>query len=118
MTDLFDRFAAAVAAQVSRAWFFAFCVLLVVLWAPSLPVFGSLDTWQLVINTATTILTFLLVALLQNTQDRAMRAVTHKLDAVCAALAEVLDNTDGLDESGATARQLREMTGVDLEPSD
>jgi low affinity Fe/Cu permease len=54
----------------SRAVFFAFCVLPIVVWAPSILVFGSIDTWQLIINTATTIITFLMVALLQNSQTR------------------------------------------------
>ena len=66
----FDRFAEKVAEIASRAWFFVFCVLLVVLWAPSTLFLGNIDTWQLIINTATTIITFLLVALLQNTQTR------------------------------------------------
>lgn len=57
----FDRFAGRSAAFVSRAPFFVFCVLLVVVWAP-----GNFDTYQLLINTPTTIVTFLLVALLQN----------------------------------------------------
>jgi low affinity Fe/Cu permease len=68
--DFFDRFAEAASRFVSRAAFFVFCVLLVVIWAPSLPVFKSVDTWQLIINTVTTIITFLLVALLQNSQWR------------------------------------------------
>src|SRR2546423_1769209 len=64
----FDQFATAAARFVSRAWFFALCVLLVVVWVPSYFVFRDVNTWQLIINTATTIVTFLLVALLQNTQ--------------------------------------------------
>ena len=64
----FDRFASAAARVASRAWFFCFCVLLVVLWAPSIILIRSIDTWQLIINTLTTIITFLMVALLQNSQ--------------------------------------------------
>src|SRR5690348_8256267 len=66
----FDKFATSVSHWTSRAWFFAACVLLVIIWAPTI-VFFPIDTWQLIINTATTIVTFLLVALLQNTQTRA-----------------------------------------------
>src|SRR5690348_3469580 len=77
----FDRFATATARFASRAWFFAACLLLVVIWAPTI-VFFNIDTWQLIINTATTIVTFLLVALLQNTQTRADEAVQHKLNAI------------------------------------
>ena len=61
----FDRFAARASDFVSEAVFFLACVLLVVVWLPSYFVFRDVDTWQLVINTATTIVTFLLVALLR-----------------------------------------------------
>lgn len=66
------------------------CVLLVVLWAPSYFVLSKLTTWQLIINTLTTIVTFLLVALLQNTQKRADDAVQHKLNAIADALADLM----------------------------
>jgi low affinity Fe/Cu permease len=89
----FDRFASLVARYASRAWFFAACVLLVVLWAPSFLVLGNIDTWQLVINTATTIVTFLLVALLQNTQTRADSAIQQKLNAIAAYLVEPHEKT-------------------------
>jgi low affinity Fe/Cu permease len=88
--SLFDRFAARAADLVSRAPFFAFCVLLVVAWIPTLPLAGSFDTWQLLINTPTTVLTFLLVAILQNTQRRTERALHHKLDALADGLADLM----------------------------
>ena len=75
---------------MSRAWFFVMCVLLVVLWAPSYFLLGELNTWQLIINTITTIVTFLLVALLQNTQKRADEAVQHKLNAIADALSDLM----------------------------
>ncbi|RAZ88325.1 low affinity iron permease family protein [Mesorhizobium hawassense] len=59
---------------------FAICVLIVVVWAASGPIFGFSDTWQLVINTGTTIVTFLMVFLIQNTQNRDGAAVQAKLD--------------------------------------
>lgn len=80
--SLFDRFADRVDRLVSKAWFFALCVLLVLVWAPSFFLIGDLDTWQLIINTATTIITFLLVALLQNTAKRGNDATQHKLNAI------------------------------------
>lgn len=89
--SLFDRFATTVSERVSRAWFFVFCVLLVVLWAPSFLLLPNIDTWQLIINTITTIVTFLLVALLQNTQKRADDAVQQKLNAVADALSDLMD---------------------------
>ncbi|MEC3914764.1 low affinity iron permease family protein [Nocardia sp. CDC160] len=85
--SLFDRFATSTSDWASRAGFFVFCVGLVVVWVPSILVLPSVDTWQLVINTATTIITFLLVALLQNTQRRSDAAVQDKLNAVAGALA-------------------------------
>jgi hypothetical protein len=89
--SLFDRFATAADRVVSGAWFFAFCLLLVIVWAPSYFLIRDLNTWQLIINTLTTIVTFLLVALLQNTQTRADEAVQHKLNAIADALADLME---------------------------
>jgi low affinity Fe/Cu permease len=86
----FDRFAANAARLVGRAPFFVGCVAVVVLWLPSILVIRDVDAWQL-INTATTIITFLLVALLQNSQQRADLAVQHKLNAIADALADLMD---------------------------
>jgi cytochrome c-type biogenesis protein CcmH/NrfG len=88
--SLFDRFATASSRHVSRAWFFALCVLLVLVWAPSYFLIQQIDTWQLIINTATTIVTFLLVALLQNSQYRADEAVQHKLNAIAEGLGDLM----------------------------
>ena len=89
--SLFDRFATAADGVVSGAWFFAFCLLLVIVWAPSFFLIRDLNTWQLIINTLTTIVTFLLVALLQNTQTRADEAMQHKLNAIADALADLME---------------------------
>src|SRR4051812_8091923 len=86
----FDRFAGWSALVASRAYFFAFCVLLLVLWLPSLVLIRDVDTWQLIINTATTIITFLMVALLQNSQTRSDQAVQHKLNAIADGLADLM----------------------------
>jgi len=86
----FDRFARAASTFASRPWFFAMCVLLILVWAPSFFLFPDVDTWQLIINTATTIVTFLLVALLQNTQERSDKAVQHKLNAIADGLADLM----------------------------
>lgn len=88
--SIFDRFADLASDFASRAPFFAACVVLVLIWAPSYFVIGDLDTWQLIINTATTIVTFLMVALLQNSQRRADLAVQHKLNAIADALADLM----------------------------
>lgn len=102
---LFDRFAGAASAQAARARFFAGCVLLVVIWAPSYFVFRSVDTWQLIINTATTIITFLMVALLQNAQTRADQATQHKLNALAAGLASLMREAG----SGQLSEDIREL---------
>jgi low affinity Fe/Cu permease len=75
---------------VARAWFFCLCCLLILVWAPSLPLFGSVDTWQLIINTVTTIITFLLVALLHNDQQQFEGRVQKKLDSILTEL-EILN---------------------------
>jgi len=86
----FDRFAGHAAKFASRAPFFAACVLLIVLWAPTIFLL-SFDTSQLLINTATTIVTFLLVALLQNSQTRNDQATQHKLNAIADGLADLME---------------------------
>jgi hypothetical protein len=85
----FDRFAGGASTLASRAPFFAFCVALIVVWAPTIA-FLNLDTWQLIINTATTIITFLMVALLQNSQTRNDQATQHKLNAIADGLADLM----------------------------
>lgn len=105
----FDRFSSAAGTFVSRPWFFAMCVLLVLIWVPSYFLFSSVDTWQLVINTLTTIVTFLLVALLQNTQSRANGAVQHKLNAIADALADLMTQVANDQEDRPLHRDVREL---------
>ncbi|MDQ4096997.1 MAG: low affinity iron permease family protein [Actinomycetota bacterium] len=88
----FDRFARRTSEVVSNAGFFAFCVALVVVWLPTFPAVRNFDTWQLLINTPTTILTFLLVAVLQNSQRRSERGLHAKLDAVADGLADLMEH--------------------------
>ena len=76
----FRKAAQAASFQVGRPWAFAGAVTLIVGWAILGPVFGFSDTWQLVINTGTTIITFLMVFLIQNTQNRDAKAIQLKLD--------------------------------------
>jgi hypothetical protein len=89
---VFDRFAEAASDFASHTTFFVGCVALVVIWVPSYFVFGSIDTWQLVINTATTIVTFLMVAILQNSQRRSDVAMHEKLDALADGLADLMQH--------------------------
>ena len=110
----FDRFAERASDVVSEAGFFLACLLLVVVWVPSYFVFGDVDTWQLVINTATTIVTFLLVALLQNSQRRNELAMNAKLDALADGLADLME---GIAPDNAKLqsdmRELRTAVGIE-----
>ncbi len=80
VTHVFTQFATDVSRLTGRPLVFVVCCVLVVLWAISGPLFGFSDTWQLVINTSTTIVTFLMVFLIQNTQNRDNSALHAKLD--------------------------------------
>ena len=86
MGDLFRKFAHRVSIAVSSPWAFTVAVILIVIWAVSGPIFGYSDTWQLIINTSTTVITFLMVFLIQNSQNRDAKAVHLKLDELIKAL--------------------------------
>ena len=114
----FDRFAEAVSDVVSGAPFFAVSALVVALWLPTIVIFSSVDTWQLVINTVTSVLAFLLVALLQNSEPRTDRATSQKLDVLAAGLADLIDLELGDADHEAIVRratQLREAIRVEEE---
>lgn len=106
---LFDRFASACSRFVSRAPFFAICVIMVVVWLPSYFLFGDIENWQLVINTTTTIITFLLVALLQNGERRSDQATQHKLNAIANGLSDLL-SAEGHDDD---AKELDAAVGLE-----
>lgn len=74
---------------VGRPWAFTAAVAVVLIWACLGPVFGFSDTWQLVINTGTTIITFLMVFLIQSAQNRDTEALRLKLDAIILSLSTV-----------------------------
>jgi low affinity Fe/Cu permease len=82
----FGRFAKSTAYYSGHPIVFGLAALTIVLWAMSGPLFGFSDTWQLVINTSTTIVTFLMVFLIQNTQNRDSQAVQIKLDELIRAI--------------------------------
>ena len=86
VSKVFGDAAAWVARAAGRPVTFAACVLVVVAWAATGPLFGFSDTWQLVINTGTTIVTFLMVFLIQNTQNRDSHAMQLKLDELIRAV--------------------------------
>jgi low affinity Fe/Cu permease len=80
MRELFRKFAHATSQAVGSSWAFIVAFLIIVVWAITGPMFHYSDTWQLVINTGTTIVTFLMVFLIQNTQNRDAKAIHLKLD--------------------------------------
>jgi low affinity Fe/Cu permease len=107
---LFDRFATWASRLVSRATFFTLCLAMVVLWGASYPLFSDVDTWQLVINTTTTIVTFILVALLQNSQHRADQALQQKLNAIARAIADSMAEDENLRED---REELEQAVGLE-----
>ena len=125
----FDRFAGLAARLASRAPFFAFCLLLVVIWLVQGVVLivsrggvhAFLDAqYQLEINTTTTIITFLMVALLQNSQTRTDQATQHKLNAIADGLADLMDHmaTEHPDSSlDKDMMELRAAVGLETKES-
>jgi low affinity Fe/Cu permease len=89
--DWFGQFAAWASGWLGSKWAFAGAALVIVIWAAVGPVFHFSDTWQLVINTGTTIVTFLMVFLIQNTQNRDARAINLKLNELIRAIDKARD---------------------------
>ena len=110
----FTRFAKWTAHATGRPAAFIFAASIIVVWGVSGPVFHFSDTWQLVINTGTTIVTFLMVFLIQNTQNRDSEAIQVKLDEIIRAIGnaknELLDleelEEDELDKIRATYEEM------------
>ena len=89
--DWFGKFAASASGWLGSKWAFAGAGLVIVIWAAVGPIFHFSDTWQLVINTGTTIVTFLMVFLIQNTQNRDARAINLKLNEIIRAIDKARD---------------------------
>jgi low affinity Fe/Cu permease len=125
VSDAFRIFARRSSIALGSAWSFAGAVLVILIWILTGPMFHFSDTWQLVINTATTIVTFLMVFLIQNTQNRDAKAVHLKLDEVIRALKnarnELVDLEDLSDEELTKLekqfRSMRERAENDRSPS-
>src|SRR3984885_3167622 len=108
MADIFSRAAQWIGIQLGKPYTFATACLIVIVWGVSGPVFGYSDTWQLVINTGTTIITFLMVFLLQHTQNRDTRVIQLKLDELIRANKDARNALLGLEElTEADMRQIQ-----------
>ena len=121
--SFFIRFATGAARAMGHPLAFLLAVLIIVTWAVTGPLFGFSDTWQLVINTGTTVVTFLMVFLIQNTQNRDSKAVQLKLDELIRAVQgahnalldlEELDESD-LDRLRANFETLAQQARADLD---
>jgi low affinity Fe/Cu permease len=126
MNDLFRKFAQKTSQWTGSPWAFVIAVTIIVVWALTGPMFGYSDTWQLVINTGTTIVTFLMVFLIQNTQNRDAKAFHLKLDellrGVKGARTGMVDLEDASDEELAELQKeferIRKQRGTSSEPAD
>ena len=85
--DRFGHFAASASTCLGSRWAFATAIAVILVWAITGPIYHYSDTWQLLINTGTTIVTFLMVFLIQNTQNRDARAINLKLDELIHSIA-------------------------------
>jgi low affinity Fe/Cu permease len=110
MRRLFDHFALRVAGWTGSPWAFFSALAVLVLWGVSGPVFGFSDTWQLIINTSTTIVTFLMVFVIQHSENKNSRAVQIKLDeliSVTAAASNRLIDVEDLSDAELEALHTR-----------
>lgn len=98
MSEFFRRFSQKTAEVLGNAWAFVVAAVIVIVWAFTGPLFNFSDTWQLVINTGTTIITFLMVFLIQNTQNRDTKALHLKIDELIRAQSHARNRLIRLEE--------------------
>ena len=110
MEAFFESVAARVASWAGRPAAFIVAFSVVVIWGATGPLFGYSDTWQLVINTSTTIITFLMVFLIQNAQNRDASAIQAKLDELIRALDGARNEFVGIEH--LTERELEQIKDV------
>jgi low affinity Fe/Cu permease len=97
MDRIFTKVASAISAAAGQPMAFVLALLVILVWAVSGPVFAYSDTWQLVVNTGTTIVTFLMVFLIQNSQNRDAAAMQAKLDELIRAVVEAREEYIGIE---------------------
>ena len=98
VSDAFRVFAHRSSVLLGSAWAFGGAVLVIIVWLLTGPTFHFSDTWQLIINTATTVITFLMVFLIQNTQNRDAKAMHLKLDELIRAIKDARDELVDLED--------------------
>src|SRR5436189_5585976 len=113
-TSWYSHFAKSTARFVGRPKVFVIAFAVVVIWAISGPLFGFSDTWQLVINTGTTIVTFLMVFLIQSTQNRDTEAIQVKLDELIRAVGHARNELLDLEELEERDLDDLKQTFIDL----
>jgi low affinity Fe/Cu permease len=118
--DFFRRFAHRTSSNVGSPWAFTLALVVILVWAVTGPIFHFSDTWQLVINTGTTIVTFLMVFLIQNTQNRDAIAIHLKLDELIRAMKgarnKLVDLEELSDEELEALRQEFRRLGAEPPP--
>lgn len=110
----FDRFVEAIYERVSRAPFFIVCLGIVVVWAASAPFWSSLKSWEVAIHTVASVMTLLLLALLENAGRRGEEAAQEKLNVLAEGLAALMDSRARQDpELDDAVRKLRDAVGLE-----
>ena len=107
MSEVFSKVAGKVSEAIGSPWAFIIALLAILLWIISGPLLGFSDTWQLIINTSTTIITFLTVFLIQHTQNRNDRATQLKLDEIIHSIRNA--RNDFIDLEDVNEKQLKKL---------
>lgn len=110
----FDRFVEGAYLQVSRAPFFGVCVLIVVVWAVSFPLFPDAKSWQVVIHTVGSVVSLMLLVLLENAGRRSEEAAQEKLNVIAEALSDLMESRAQQDpQLQESVRRLRDAVGLE-----
>ncbi|MDQ4419144.1 low affinity iron permease family protein [Sphingobium sp. DEHP117] len=114
MDRFFTRISTSVSAAVGQPWAFVIALAFIIAWGASGPIFQYSDTWQLVVNTSTTIVTFLMVFVIQNSQNRDSAAIQAKLDELIRAVEEARTQFIGIEHK--SQKELEEIrSGLEQE---